>query len=405
MLSQDTLERLVQPFIDRSEAINLYVIQKIAKRIKQIGELRPSDVFALQRLLLTGSDVRLINKEIARITNLQVREVKKLIRFIAFDAYVDAKPFFDYRKKPYIPFDKNENLQKVIKAWEQITAGTFQNISGSQATGFLIRDLKNPSQLKFQSIGDTYVSVIDEAVQAAQSGVMDYSTAMRRTMKQLVDSGVRRLSWESGYTQRLDSSVRRNLLDGVRGVNQGVQDEVGKQFGADGKEITVHANSAPDHEPVQGRQFTNEEYEKLQNDEPFIDVNGKHYEAIRRAIGTLNCKHFTYSIIVGVSKPIYTEEQLKKFAADNAKGYTLPNGKHLTMYECEQKQRQMETEVRKLKDGQMAAKESGDMDLAKEYQAKINQKTQEYNAFSKACGLSPKPTKMAVAGYKKISIK
>ena len=405
MLSQDTLEKLVQPFIDRAEAINRYVIQKIAKRIKQIGELRPSDVFALQQLLRTGSDVRLINQEIARITNLQIREVKKLIRFIALDAYLDARPFFDYRKKPFISFDKNNNLQKVVKAWEQVTAGLFKNVSGSQATGFLIRDLKNPSQLKFQSIGDTYISVIDEAVQATQSGVVDYNTSMRRTMKQLVDSGVRRLSWDSGYTQRLDSSVRRNLLDGVRAVNQGVQDEVGKQFGSDGKEITVHANSAPDHEPVQGRQFTNEEYEKLQNDEPFVDVNGRQYEAIRRAIGTLNCKHFTYSIIVGVTKPIYTEEQLQEFARKNAEGYTLPNGKHLTMYECEQKQRQMETEVRKLKDGQMAAKESGDMDLAKEYQAKINQKTQEYNAFSKACGLSPKPTKMAVAGYKKISVK
>lgn len=404
MLSQSTLEKLIQPFIDRAEAINLYVIRKIAKRIKQIGELKPSDVYALQQLLRSGSDVREINAEIARITSLQVREVKRLVRAIAFDAYLDAKPFFDYRKKPYIPFDKNTQLQRVIRAWENITAGTFRNVSGSRATGFLIRDLKNPSQLKFQPIGEAYTSVIDEAVQATQSGVVDYGTAMRRTMKQLVESGVRRLSWNSGYTQRLDTSVRRNLLDGVRGVNQGVQDEVGKQFGADGKEITVHANSAPDHEPVQGRQFTNSEYEKLQNAEPFVDVNGRQYEAIKRAIGTLNCRHFTYSIIVGVSKPIYSEEQLQEFARKNAEGYTLPNGKHLTMYECTQYQRQMETEVRKLKDGQMAAREAGDDKLAKEYQAKINQKTKEYNAFSKACGLSPKPTKMAVSGYRKIAV-
>jgi len=65
----------------------------------------------------------------------------------------------------------------------------------------------------------------------------------------------------------------------------------------------------------------------------------------------------------------------------------------------------METEVRKLKDGQITAREAGDMDLAREYQAKINQKTAEYKAFSKACGLSIKTTKMTVSGYKKIGVK
>lgn len=405
MLSQDALENLVQPIIDRQEAINTYVLTKIAKRIKEIGELLPSDVYQLQQLLRSGADVREINKYLAFVTVRQILDIKKMIRVIALDAYIDAKPFFDYRKKPYIPFKKNQRLQNIVKAMETVTTGTYTNLSNSKATGFLIRDLKHPNKLVFKSIEDTYYSVIDEAVQATQQGTVDYNTAMRRTMKQLVDSGVRRLSWDSGYTQRLDTAVRRNVLDGVRAVNQEVQNEVGKQFGADGKEITVHANSAPDHEPVQGRQFTNVEFEKLQNDEAFQDVNGKRYAPIRRAIGTLNCRHFTYSIIVGVSKPIYSEEQLQEFARKNAEGYTLPNGKHLTMYECTQKQRQMETEVRKLKDGQIAAREAGDMDLAREYQAKINQKTAEYNSFSKACGLSPKKTKLTVSGYRKIGVK
>lgn len=405
MLSQDALENLVQPIIDRQEAINTYILTKIAKRVREVGEMLPSDVYQLQQLLRFGADVRLINNFLAQMTSLQVADIKRIIRVIALDAYIDAKPLFDYRRKSYIPFKKNTRLQNIVKAMETVTVGSYKNLSNSKATGFLIRDLKNPNRLVFKSIKDTYYSVIDEAVQATQQGTIDYATAMRRTMKQLVDSGVRRLSWDSGYTQRLDTAVRRNVLDGVRAVNQAVQDEVGKQFGADGKEITVHANSAPDHEPVQGRQFTNVEFEKLQNDEPFHDATGKQYQAIKRAIGTLNCRHFTYSIIIGVSKPIYSEEQLQEFARKNAEGYTLPNGKHLTMYECTQRQRQLETTVRRLKDGQIAAREAGDEDLAKEYQAKINQKTAEYNAFSKACGLSPKKTKMTVSGYRKISVK
>lgn len=404
MLSEDTIRKLVQPIVDRAEAINTFVLQRIAKRIREIGKVKSSDVHRLEMLYQTGADVQLIEKEIERLTGLQIKDIKRIIRTAALENYIDAKPFYVASKRPYLPFNENIILQRIVNAVAQQTANTFVNLSNSQATGFLIRDLKNPSVLKMQSIGDTYRSVVDEAIQASQSGIIDYKTAMRRTMTQLVDSGVRRLHWDSGYSQRLDTAVRRNLLDGIRQINQNMQDEIGKQIGSDGKEISVHQFSAPDHEPVQGRQFTNEEYEKLQSAQPFIDFNGKQYKAIERPIGMWNCRHYTFSIILG-AKPMYTEDQLKAFADKNAKGYTFKNGKHMTMYECTQEQRRLETEIRKMKDGQIAARESEDQQLAQYYQARINKLTTQYKQFSKSCGLSEKLTKMTVAGYRKISIK
>ena len=41
---------------------------------------------------------------------------------------------------------------------------------------------------------------------------------------------------------------------------------IGEEIGADGYEISVHSNPAPDHELVQGRQFSLEEYEKLRQE-------------------------------------------------------------------------------------------------------------------------------------------
>ena len=409
MLSQDAIDNLVQPIVTRQQKINEYVISIICRRVKEIGHLLPSDLHRLERLLKMGGDVRKINAEIARQTGLQVKDIKKLIKEVALDGYVDAKPYYDYRHKSFIPFADNVPIQEIVTAIANQTAEEYVNMAKAQA--FMLRDLKNPKVLIPTPIAKAYYSVVDEAVQAVQSGVVDYNTAMRRTIKQLADSGLRRVEYntESGrrYTQRMDTAVRRNVLDGVRAVNQGVQDEVGKQFGADGKEITVHSNPAEDHALVQGRQFSNEEYEKLQGEEDvtFKDVNGKIYQHFDRHIGTLNCRHFTYSIIIGFSNPNFTDAQLKKILADNEKGYTLPNGKHLTMYECTQEQRKMETAIRYAKDGQIAALESGDVELAKQFQAEINERTKKYNAFSKACGLSPKPTKMRVAGYRKISTK
>ena len=163
--------------------------------------------------------------------------------------------------------------------------------------------------------------------------------------------------------------------------------------------------SAPDHEPVQGHQFTNEEYEKLQSSLPFKDIQGRQFEAIERHIGQYNCHHFAWSIIIGVNKPNYTDAQLEKLKERNNEGYTLPNGKHLTLYGCSQKMRDMETAIRKAKEGQMMAQEAGDTELAKDYQAKESSLVKKYKAFAKECGLRPDMTRCSVPEYKRISTK
>ena len=42
MLSEQALEKMMQPIIERQEAINNYVIGVIAERVKHIGRLLPS---------------------------------------------------------------------------------------------------------------------------------------------------------------------------------------------------------------------------------------------------------------------------------------------------------------------------------------------------------------------------
>mgnify|MGYP002522092734 CR=1 FL=1 len=403
MLSDGALNNLIQPLIDRQEALNMYIIETIAKRVREIGHLLPSDVYKLERLLKSGADVQHINSEIARITGLNESAVKGLIRTVAKDNYLGARAFYDYRLQPFIKFEQNEPLQRVVRAIAQQTADSYVNLSRSRA--FMIRDLKNPQKLIPTSVSETYYSVIDEAIQASQSGVLDYGTAMRRTLEQLTESGLRTVSYypASGkvYTQQLDVAVKRNILDGIRQVNQAVQDEVGKQFGADGKEISVHEHSAPDHEPIQGHQFTNEEYEKLQTNEPFEDVNGRKFEAIERSIGEYNCRHFTYSIIIGVNKPNFTQQELDKNIERNHKGYTDASGKHRTLYECTQEQRAMERKIRQAKRDIMAGKSAGNAEMVTKGRASLNKWQNTYKEFSKACGVSTKPTNTRVAGFRK----
>lgn len=404
MLSEDAIENLVQPIINRQEYISNQTIQMMAKRIGEIGTMSPKDVERLKILVMMGADVRELNKELASLTNLQVRDIKNLIKTVALDSYIDAKPLYDYRHKSFIPFNKNIELKKLVTAIGNVTAKEYLNISNSKATGFLIGNVGNRKNLIFKSIKDTYKTVIDNAIIASKSGIVDYKTAMRKVIKQLTDSGVRRLEWESGYTQRLDTAVRRNILDGIYAIQQSMEDEIGEQINADGKELSVHKNSALDHEPIQGHIFTNEQWEKLQNNDDFEDVNGRKFSGLDRVIGQWNCRHFAYSIIIGKSKPRYTQEQLDEFIKQNHEGYTLPDGKHLTMYECTQMQRKLETRIRYAKEEQMAYQEANDMTGIRKARQKIIRLTNEYKIFSKNCGLSVHNDRIDVIGYNAIKV-
>lgn len=404
MLSENSINYLIQPIIDRQESINTFVLNTIASRVGEIGKISPEDLRRLKLLVIFGADIREMNSTLADMSKLQVRDIKGLIKDVAIETHTDAKPLYDYRHKSFVPYDKNIKLQRIVTSIGNQTAQTYTNLSNSKATGFLIRDLKHPGQLKFQSINDTYQTIMDEAIQSVKSGV-DYRVAMRKALKQLADSGIRRLYWDSGYTQRLDTAVRRNLLDAVRQIDQGVEDLIGKETGATGKELSAHINSAPDHEPFQGHQFTNKQYARLQSNEDFEDIQSRHFSGVERIIGQWNCRHVARSIIVGVTKPKYTTEQLDKMIEDNAKGYTTPDGKHMTMYECTQMQRQLETKIRYAKDEQMALQAANDIIGARAARKKVVDLLAEYKKFSADCGLRPQLDRARVIGYRAIKIK
>ena len=399
MLSEDAIENLVQPIIDRQEQINIYVIDKIAKRLRDVGELRPSDINKMKILANMGADIQEMNKEIARLSNKQIIDIKRAIKVVAVESYKDAKPFYNYRHKSYIPFSKNAKLQKIVNAVGNRTAKSYVNLSNSKATGFLISDSKNPQHLKFKTIDKTYQQVIDKAIQAAQSGVVDTRTAINNAIKELLNSGVRRMYWDSGYTQRLDTAVRRNVLEGIRAINQEIQDETGRQFKADGKELSAHPNSAPDHEPFQGHIFTNKEWDKLQSSEDFTDIDGNHFAGVQRVIGMWNCYHVAYSIIIGAKPRRYTQEQLNKLISDNKQGRTLEDGKHLSMYECTQMQRKLETRIRYAKEEQIVMRTLNNKEGARLARAKVVQLTNEYQIFSKNCGLPIKKDRISIPNY------
>lgn len=97
------------------------------------------------------------------------------------------------------------------------------------------------------------------------SGATDYNTAIRQATKHLADKGTRVIDYESGVHTSLEAATRRNIMGGLGLMQEQITAATHDDMGCDGWEISAHANSAPDHEPIQGKQYSDAEYQSLNN--------------------------------------------------------------------------------------------------------------------------------------------
>ena len=157
-----------------------------------------------------------------------------------------------------------------------------------------------------------------------------------------------------------------------------------------------------------GHQFSNKEFEKLQETGIAKDYNGEimdiHYKGNYRPISEYNCYHRPFRIVLGISKPLYTQKQLEEIKEKNNNGFDF-DGNHYTMYQGTQLQRLIERRIREQKDIQILAKSSGDKELVNISQLKITQYTNKYKQLCKVSGLSSQlKTRASVVGYKRINV-
>ena len=238
---------------------------------------------------------------------------------------------------------------------------------------------------------------------AVSSGLTDYKSATREIVRDLGYNGMQ-VHYESGYHRRLDTAVRQNVIDGANQIAQNGSILMGEMLGFDAYEISAHARSAPDHEPVQGRVFLKADFENMQAGLPFRDVDGTMYQPFRRPIGEWNCMHIAMSFSTQHSVRRYTDQQLAQWKMANNEGCEI-NGKHYTIYQATQLMRQIETEVRRQKDAANAARQAGDDVLRQQCQKKINALAAKYSRVVQASGLTSRKDRMTVEGFRAVKVK
>lgn len=378
MLSPDQIEKYGNIAESLLDPVTEFLIADITQRVAKAGQITGTAAYQVWRLQNLGYSQEEIKKQIAKRMKISEKKLEKLIEESAKLGYR-----FDLAHLPSadaIPFKDNEIIQGIVSAAVQMGGEELENIT--RTIGFVLQDGT------VSPLTEAYHKASDYAWTQVATGSKDYNTAVRNATRQLVNQGIQSIDYESGQHCSVEAAVRRNVISTLGTMQADISQQNHDDFGADGWEISAHAASAPDHEPIQGKQYTDEEYQLLN-------------DSLQRQIGTLNCGHSAFPIIIGVSQPIYTPSELEEMRQKNEEGVNI-EGRHFTSYEATQKQRQIERAIRKQKRRVIVEENIPGSDRLDDEKSKLNILLDRYSDFSKAAGL---PTQWArvyttVKGYK-----
>lgn len=375
MLTPDQISTLGEAARKITAPVSEYLLQDITRRVAEAGQLTSTAQYQVWRAQQLGVSQRELKKELRRRLGLSHQEIRRILYQSAQSGYD-----LDIRRFPYVqalPFARNASLQQIVAAAVELAQADFTNLT--QTLGMV-----DPFG-KALPLQDAYRSCTDFAFQQVVTGAASYTEAIRQATRNLAEKGVRTIDYQSGVHTSLEAAVRRNILGGLGLMLEQVSQVTHDQLGCNGWEISAHANSAPDHEPIQGRQYPDREYEALNN-------------SLRRRIGTLNCGHTAFPVILGVNRPQHPKAELEQFRADNEKGVDI-DGQHYTGYEATQMQRKLERTIRAQKRRVLVDEAARDKEKLSQDQSKLTLLHQRYAQFSKAAGLKTQYERTEVAGF------
>ena len=382
-IDQRTQEEILEDMMERFDEVNALYIAKVAAQIQTIGELNAASMHRIEVMARMNADIAEINSRLADAVQINRRDLLRLYDRALNDMY--RSPNFEraLRETP-LPDIEKRRLNNLAQMIARQTAGTMQNLSNTTA------------------VSETYRQIVDKAILTNVTGMGSYKEAMRDSIRDLGRNGMQ-VQYASGHRRRLDTAIRQNIIDGSNQIAQHGSDMMGEALGFDGYELSAHAASAPDHEPVQGRVFLKDQFELMQAGLPFTDIDGRWYEGFRRPIGEWNCMHFAMSFDTQRSVRRYTDAQLRDWAQRNRDGCNI-DGKQYTLYQARQLMRRIETEVRRQKDTATAARGAGDRELQERCQRRINALMGRYYKVAKTSGFRPRPDRTTVQGFKAVKV-
>lgn len=386
-ITPEYLTSVPDPLVKLFGDLETYILQDICRRFKLSGEATESAIAQIKILQERGADLSDIEKQIRKILKLSEKELEEI-----FDRAVDRnrKYYEELIEKADIVNANFKGMDREVAIIQKQTSDEFVNLT--QSLGFAIRTGQN---VEFLPIAKVYQKILDDAAAQVFSGAFDYNTAIKNAVKRLTDSGLQMIDYASGWHNRADVAARRAVMTGVSQLSAQYAEQAAEVLQTDYREITAHQGARDtgvgwqNHKNWQGKVYSvkaGDKYPSIYEVCGWGEVDG---------LEGANCRHHHFPFVEGVSERTYTDEQLANIDHPPFEY----QGRKYTAYEATQKQRQIETAMRKCKREIIGYNAAGQTEPAQDSSIKLGRLSKEYKAFSNAAGLRIQPERAMVQGF------
>ena len=247
----EVLDALPEELAELYRSLESQLLDEICSRLNLADQLNEVTVQAIRALRSHGISQQEIERAIRRTTNISEKKLTDLLDDVVERNqryYSELINISDVTAPQTIL-----SIEDTYAIYEQ-TRQMFRNITQSMA--FLVdngRTLLAPAR--------AYQYVLDSAILEIQSGAVSYNQAIKRGVKQLADSGLETVSYESGHTDQVDVSIRRAVMSGVNALCQRYAEQSMDYLETDLVEVSAHIGARntgvgpANHESWQGRVY------------------------------------------------------------------------------------------------------------------------------------------------------
>lgn len=370
----EVLDALPEELAELYRALEDTLLDEICSRLKLADQLNEVTVQDIQALRSHGIDLKSIEEAISKTAEISKQKLNSLLNDVVErnQKYYTGVIDLAHVTQPETLVDA-----ATVDAIKRQTHDTFRNLTAS--TGFLVGNtMLKPAR--------AYQWALDNAEMQIQSGAINYNQAIKAAVKQLADSGLRVVDYESGHRDFIDVAARRAVMTGVNQICAKYTEQSAEYLDTPYFEVSAHAGARDkpgpspwsSHKDWQGKVYSiraGDIYPSI------YDVCG--LGAVDGLEGA-NCRHRRNVWVEGVSERTYTDEQLAHIDDDLGCDF---DGKKYTAYEATQMQRRVEREARKLKREKAAYKAAGLHEDETAVNIRLRRLNAKYKAFSVAAGL------------------
>lgn len=384
-----TLDALPEELAELYRGLEDTLLMEICSRLKAADELNEVTVQDIKALRAHGIDLKEIEKAIRKTTGISEQKLKKLLDDVVArnQAYYTELITLADVTRPDVLVDA-----AAIAAIYAQTKQECRNITRSM--GFLVdngRTMLPPAK--------AYQWCCDSALMQVQSGAISYNQAISNAVKQLADSGLKTVDYESGHRDQVDVAARRAVMTGVNALNQKYAEQSADYLETDLVEVSAHigarntGNGLENHESWQGGiyRWAEKPGDSKGEYKDFVATTGYGLGA---GLGGWNCRHTFYPFVEGVSEPTYSQAELDAMKGENRK--FVFDGKEYDGYTATQMQRSIERQIRKQRRLRDAYKAAGLKDDETAANIKLRRLNGKYKEFSKAAGLPEQKERLKV---------